>query len=159
MNDQLKSYISKELEMESDVIETRQIDSIKSEPFYFFLPDGKKKYIGAQDQDFFFQLRDLPYETKIKLMRLSTEQMLNYINAEKSERKNVLTDLLNKKWYWRSDGEPCKIGNDYIEGIPYDQIQIKRKLKADKFTLEEINTIIDWLYGDNAEVYTKDSER
>lgn len=134
----------KETNEEMIAIETRSIDS-NDRTIIFTLPNGKKCYIGPNDQDFFEQLRNLPYQTKIKLMRITEEEMLCYIEEKKKSAIAFLKTLLDRRWYWRESGDRVILSDlEIIPGIKLENI--RRKLRsANELTYKQTIAAISFL--------------
>ena len=135
-------------------IETRQTDSTAS-TIFFTLPNGKKCYIGPNDRDFFLQLCDLPFQTKIKLMRLTEEEMLSYIEEKNKSAIDFLKTLLDRRWYWRATGDRVIFSD--LEIIPGMMLEnIRRKIRSNKFTYKQATEAISFFTDENSEIYYKD---
>lgn len=139
---------------EDIIIETTQIDS-NAWPLFFTLPNGKKCHIGPNDQDFFFKLTKLPYQTKIKMMRLTEEEMLSFIEEKKKSAIDFLKTLLDRIWYWRETGDRVIFSD--IEIIPEMKLEnIRRKLRSNRLTYNQTIAAISFFTNEKSEVYYKD---
>lgn len=123
----------------------------------FILPNGKRITIGEYDLDFFEKIQALPAPTKIKMMKLSEEEMLDFIAKKKKHVKDFCFLLLSREWFWRDSGDPAIIDEDIIPGIPFTQEQLLRKVNHGKgMKTKDMHLIVDFFTDDHAQVYYKD---
>jgi hypothetical protein len=121
---------------------------------------GKDKLrINNANVLFLDNIIDLPAHWKIKLMELTEEQMLEYIEESRKKDNKCLLQLLQEKWYWRETGDPAIITADMInvDGLSPEQI-LKRCKSKRPLTLKKIRQVIDFYVGDRSEIYKKDDE-
>lgn len=124
--------------------------------YSFTLPNGKQVYISMLDSDFFEKLRLLPAATKIEMMCLTDEQMLNFIKKRKEEKIKTLLEILERKWFWKDSGEEVILEDLHMLNIAKSPAQVFSQLKSKRPPqVEEINKIIEFYTGTDSEVYNK----
>lgn len=132
-----------------------ETDKIDHEYLKIKLPNGRVCRIEEPELGFLKTLQALPASTKIKLMKLTEEQMLSCISDNKKIANDFLIELLNKKWFWRATGDRF---DDLIIEIPPSNYTIPELLKKCNskrpLRLEDIKETIKWFTSEKSEVYT-----
>lgn len=122
-------------------------------------PDGKTYTIGAHDLDFFSKLQKLPTSVKIAMMRITEEQIKDYLFVRELERKEKLLGYFKKEWLWQVDDERVSFDEPYNNenyfGISKNEKQIKAAIKAGKLTDLQVEKITKFFEGVNSEVKIK----
>lgn len=140
----------------SKQVESAEIIELESrgpedKPAIYFLPDGRKVTIGINVLDFFSQLQELPASTKISMMRLTAEEMNDFIKEQLSTKKRLLMKTLKKEWRWKETGEI--VTELLIEHQWIKQTEMLRIMSRKKLPLELMNKWLELFYGERTEVY------
>jgi len=122
-------------------------------------PDGNTYTIGAHDLDFFQKLQKLPVSVKIAMMRITEDQLRDYLFAREMEYREKLLLYFKQKWFWKVDDEPVKFDDPYNNenyfGISKNEKQIKAAIKNGKLTTIQKEKIEKFFDGVNSEVTLK----
>lgn len=123
---------------------------------YVFKYQGQYITIAKHDSDFFESLRRLPAELRCRMMDLTISDLQNEIDRQANTLRESLKKYLSQKWQWRETGDPYNFEDAEMNQIMFKQEmkrgQIMRKLKARKFTVHDMLTMVNTFEKENREI-------
>lgn len=126
-------------------------------------PDGRAVRLNHNDFTLIDWLRDLSPENRIKIMRLRPLEMEGFVKQKLIDDHARALDLYTKKWCWKMDDGPCNFlnasarDNKYYFGLELTPKEMRRKLKAGKFSYDELDRIIKFFESENREFKYKEN--
>lgn len=146
---------------ESEVSDLDDIESYADQPIYFKLSNGRMITIGSVDAGFLAKLRRLSAGDKIRLMDISLSELISYQeNLIKDESAKALF-YFSQKWIERMDGGVWDFAdpdtNEDIFHLRLTKSQIISKIKKNKLTPQQLQTIIEW-FESGRDVKSADEE-
>lgn len=143
-NKHIGKIIDAVYEISDTIIKTEKI-ILDTQRIAYKLPSGKFVNIGSQDKDFFFKLQNLPAPTKINMMQLNVEEMLECIQDKRFKKKYRLNEILNKKWIYHETGDIVDKKTFILDDFDLSISQLKKQLKSDKISYELLSDLMDYL--------------
>jgi len=147
------------------ITEEREALILQSEssgdPQVYYLPDGRRAVIGKNSVDFLERVQSLPAPTKIQMMKLTSEEMSQYIKSEIAEKSLKCIELIKKDWYFRESGSKVTLDAAmcmFLFEISINRPNLLKKLGKQKIGIAKLNTIINCFEGPDREFYTLNQE-
>jgi hypothetical protein len=139
----------------AEIIEYR---SVERGVYYKSRMGDRQFYLSPVDQALLDKISQLPADVRISMVSLKEKDVIEYLDFKKNQNSQKLLDLLNKKWLWRSDGEPAELLPEYFNSKLTIR-QIKSKLKKRLMSNDDIASICDFFDSERSEVYLKDEKK
>lgn len=117
--------------------------------------NGKKYIVSPLSHGFVEMMQSAPADVKMKIIRLTEDEIEQEIFNKKQYLIKWIKDLLRKKWYWRATGDKAFFDPEFMPlqlSIP----KIKYRLDKCLFTISELEQIIEFFVGDRSEIYIKE---
>lgn len=130
------------------------------DPGMRFYIDGSSKsvYISPNDMSLIYAIRNLPVSTRLAIMGLSTDQLIEHINGKKKMHTDHLLSLLqDRRWRYKETGDKVIWDDIEIPGpVPKHQLLIKKLKSKNEFSEDQLHDWIDYFEATGSDFYIKE---